>query len=327
MSFGFDLALVTGALFIEAILGYPDILYRTFRHPVAWLGALIDWLEKRLNVASMPEGRRRLNGALALAFLLAAAVVPAALLQCALVQLLPKPAALIVLSFLASMFIAQVSLYRHVRDVADALAGGNVDSARHAVAKIVGRDTSNLDRAGIARAAVESLAENFSDGVVAPAFWGSVLGLPGMVAYKTVNTADSMIGHRNERFGAFGFAAAKFDDLINLPASRLSTIWIALAALFRRGASSHAALATALAFANRHRSPNAGWPEAAFAGALSFKLSGPRAYDGRMLDEPWIGDGNADLNASDIRAALSLYRIACAIEIGVFALLALTALA
>jgi adenosylcobinamide-phosphate synthase len=195
-----------------------------------------------------------------------------------------------------------------------------VEGGRAAVAHIVGRNPEALDEAGVARAAIESLAENFSDGVVAPAFWCALFGLPGIAAYKAVNTADSMIGHRTERHRAFGWAAARFDDLINLPASRLSAVWIALAAMMlETGAGT--AMRTALRDAPLHRSPNAGWPEAAFAGALGLKLAGPRIYGPTRVDDAWMGDGRADANSSDIRRALALYRIACALQIATLALL------
>ena len=223
----------------------------------------------------MPEDERRLNGWIALGLLLAAFVLPALALQYAVLQL-PAPLALVILACLASTLIAQRSLYEHVAAVADALDDGGLEAGREAVAKIVGRDTRALDEAGVARAAIESLAENFSDGVVAPSFWGALLGLPGMVAYKAINTADSMIGHRTPRHEAFGYAAAKVDDLVNLPASRLA----ALLSRARRLVSWRCrfqprALQTVRRDADNHRSPNAGWPEAAMAGALGLQLCRP----------------------------------------------------
>jgi adenosylcobinamide-phosphate synthase len=291
------------------------------------MGALINWLDSRLNRPSAPEAKRRLNGTLALIILLLAVLLPAAAIQVGLVHVLPKADAVIFLAIAASTFIAQVSLYDHVRDVADALEGQGLDTARETVAEIVGRDTTTLDEAGVARAAIESLAENFSDGVVAPSLWGALLGLPGLVGYKAVNTADSMIGHHNERYAAFGWASAKLDDLLNLPASRLSVLWIALATLLHRGASATGALRIARRDASHHRSPNAGWPEAAMAGALGIKLSGPRSYEGAMTEQPWIGEGSSDLTASDIRRALILYRTSCALQIAFYACLTLIALA
>ena len=172
------------------------------------------------------------------------------------------------------------------------------------------------------RAAIESLAENFSDGVVAPLFWMVFAGLPGALAYKAINTADSMIGHKSPRHLAFGWAAARCDDLVNLPASRLSALWLVLAAALL-GLSPGAALATVRRDAGYHRSPNAGWPEAAMAGALGIRLSGPRIYDGVAVEERWVGEGNSELGARDIRSALRLYRTACGLQIAVLAAIAL----
>jgi adenosylcobinamide-phosphate synthase len=191
----------------------------------------------------------------------------------------------------------------------------DLTGARAAVAHIVGRDPDSLDRAGIARAAIESLAESFADGVVAPVVWGAVLGLPGFAAYKAINTADSMIGHRTPRHRAFGWAAARADDLVNLPCSRLAALWIALAAVLTPGAQASAALRAAFRDARRHRSPNAGWPEPAMAGALGLRLAGPRTYGGETIADSWMGEGRADAGASDIRRALALYRAACALQI------------
>jgi adenosylcobinamide-phosphate synthase len=327
MSPGFNLALVTAALLVEAVIGYPNFLYRWFRHPVVWMGTLIDWLDSRLNRPSLPEAKRRLTGALALAVLLLVTLLPAAAIQFGLLHILPKADAVIFLAIAASAFIAQVSLYDHVRDVADALEGEGLDAARETVAEIVGRDTSTLDETGVMRAAIESLAENFSDGVVAPSLWCALLGFPGLAGYKAVNTADSMIGHMNERYAAFGFTSAKLDDFLNLPASRLAVLWIALAAMFHRGASAPNALRIAHRDAKHHRSPNAGWPEAAMAGALGIRLSGPRSYEGAITEQPWIGDGSSDLTANDTRRALSLYRTSCALQIVFYACLTLIVLA
>ena len=187
------------------------------------------------------------------------------------------PFGFIVVAILASSLIAQRSLYEHVARVADALERDGLDAGRRAVSQIVGRDPDALDEAGVARAAIESLAENFSDGVVAPVFWLAVGGLAGGAAYKAINTADSMIGHRTPRHEDFGFAAARLDDLVNLPASRLAALLIVLAS----GASARRTPGRAVwRDARKHRSPNAGWPEAAMAGALGLSLAGPRVYGG-----------------------------------------------
>ncbi len=188
----------------------------------------------------------------------------------------------------ASTLIASRSLYCHVRDVAAALETGGLEAGRAAVSRIVGRDPQTLDSAGVARAAIESLAENASDGVAAPVFWFALLGLPGLAAYKAINTADSMIGHRTPRHEAFGWASARLDDLVNLPASRLTAALFALAALLHK-ASARGALQAVLRDARRHRSPNAGWPEAAMAGALGLRLAGPRCYGGVVVPDAYMG--------------------------------------
>jgi len=302
--------IATLALVIEAAAGYP--VYSLIGHPVTWIGALLAALEARLNRGP----RRRLAGAASLVILLAAAILPALALQALFAG---SWLGLLVLAALASSLIAQRSLYTHVKAVADALDAQGLEGGRRAVAMIVGRDPAVLDVAGVARAAIESLAENFSDGVVAPLFWLVVAGLPGAAAYKAANTADSMIGHRNARYADFGYAAARFDDLINLPASRLSALWLALAA----GGGGRAAWAAVRRDARRHRSPNAGWPEAAMAGALGLKLAGPRVYGGVMVADADMGNGRREATSADIRAALRLYVRACLIEFAVVAALAL----
>jgi adenosylcobinamide-phosphate synthase len=323
MGLSFNAVIVIGALLMEASFGYPDGLFRRIKHPAVWMGALVNALDKRLNVPSLPEARRRLNGVIALGTVIAASSVAAVWIEGLALSLLPGLLALLVLMFVGSTLLSARSLYEHVTAVADTLEGDCLETSRKAVAKIVGRDTSDLDKPAIARAAIESLAENFSDGVVAPCVWGWVLGLPGMAAYKATNTADSMIGHRTERYAAFGWAAAKLDDLLNLPASRLAALWLAVAATVRGDASVKAAFATIRRDARKHRSPNAGWPEAAMAGALGFKLSGPRTYHGAETDDAWIGDGTSEVTAADIRRALALYTTACVLQVVVFVLFAL----
>ena len=215
-----------------------------------------------------------------------------------------------ILILAASSLLAQRSLHHHVRAVAEALETQGLQAGRAAVAMIVGRNPDRLDEAGVARAAIESLAENFSDGVVAPAFWLIVGGLPCAMCYKATNTADSMIGHRTPRYDAFGWAAARLDDVINLPASRLSALFLIVAAA-AIGASPRGALQAVWRDARGHRSPNAGWPEAAMAGALGLRLAGPRVYGETLIDDAFMGDGRREATAADIIRALRLYRAAC----------------
>ncbi len=228
------LPLALAALILEAVAGYPAPLYRVAGHPVTWMGAWLAWLEKQLNRPDKNFFRRRWLGALALGVYLA----PVALVCAAATRVLAPHGALgfVILAVMAASLPAQRSLYAHVRAVADGL-DKSLDEGRRAVAMIVGRNPEVLDASGIARAAIESLAENFSDGIVAPVFWTALGGLTGGALYKAVNTADSMIGHKNERFAAFGWSPARLDDLVNLPASRLAALWLVLAAWLAPGAS------------------------------------------------------------------------------------------
>jgi adenosylcobinamide-phosphate synthase len=221
-----------------------------------------------------------------------------------------------------AVLLAQRSLYDHVLAVAHALEDGGLTAAREAVAHIVGRDVGALDEAGVARAAIESLAENFSDAVVAPIFWLVLAGLPGIALYKAINTADSMIGHRTARHTDFGWAAARLDDLVNLPASRLAALLLIAASVLRRDGSARRAWRTVRRDAAKHRSPNAGYPEAAMAGTLDLSLAGPRAYGGVAVEDALMGDGRREAEAKDIDRALALYRSADAILVALVAMLA-----
>jgi adenosylcobinamide-phosphate synthase len=311
------------ALLIELTFGYPEKLSRSIGHPVTWMGRLITLLENRLNSGTDAEARRRW-GAVAMLALFVVVGVAAFVIEGFLLLL---PFGLIALALVASTLLAQRSLFFHVAQVADALDEGGVAAGREAVAHIVGRDTAELDEAGVARAAIESLAENFSDGVVAPAFWMVLAGLSGAALYKAINTADSMIGHRNERYRDFGRTAAQLDDLVNLPASRLSAFLIIAAAYITKGASASDARTAMRRDAKRHASPNAGYPEATLAGALGLSLGGPRSYEGAQTEGAFMGDGRREANVADIRAALELYSRADGLLIAlVFVLAALTAL-
>ena len=307
--------LALAALLVEAVAGYPAAVFRRLRHPVVWIGFLIDALDHRWNDPRQPYRVRRRRGRLALVLVIAAVALPAAL-----VQAVPGWTGFLLAAVVASSLLAQRSLDAHVAAVAAALESGGIGAGREAVARIVGRDPERLDAAGVSRAAIESLAENFSDGIVAPALWLALAGLPGAAVYKAVNTADSMIGHRDDRHRDFGRAAARLDDLLNLPASRLSALLLIAAAALVPGASMRAAWAAVRRDARHHRSPNAGWPEAAMAGALGFALAGQRHYGGVLVDDREMGTGGRrDLGAADIRRALRLYRTADALLIALVA--------
>ena len=310
----FDLVLLSVALLLEAALGYPEALLRAIRHPVVWIGALISWLDRTSNRPGWTFEQRRVAGIAATLILALAAAGPAWLIQHMVLKALPLPLAILVLATLASTLLAQRSLWSHVSAVGHGFAADGLAGGRKAVSMIVGRNPQALDSAGVIRAAIESLAENFSDGIVAPALWCAIAGLPGIAVYKAINTADSMIGHRTQRHAAFGWASARLDDVINLPASRLSVLWIVLAALLH-DASARGAVRAVWRDASRHRSPNAGWPEAAMAGALGLRLAGPRIYGTEKVDDGWMGDGRAEVTVADLRRALALYRTACAPQI------------
>jgi adenosylcobinamide-phosphate synthase len=312
------------SLVAELVLGYPDWLFRAIGHPVTWFGRLISFLDRRLNRATDPDALRRQRGVQAL---LVIVLVPAVIgLGVQLVLLWFVPLGLIIAALLATSFLSQKSLYEHVEAVADALDSGGLDMGRVAVSRIVGRDPETLDRAGVCRAAIESLAENFSDGIVAPAFWTGIGGLAGGAAYKAANTADSMIGHRTPRHEAFGWAAARFDDWINLPASRLTALLIVLAAFLVKDADPSSGWQAVRRDAKKHRSPNAGWPEAAMAGALGLALAGPRSYSGIVVDDVFMGEGGRrDVDSGDIRRALKLYRVADYLLIALFGVVSVIA--
>ncbi|MFC0219111.1 adenosylcobinamide-phosphate synthase CbiB [Pseudochelatococcus lubricantis] len=307
------------SLAIEAAAGYPDRLYRAIGHPVTWIGALISLLDRHLNRDGAAPGIRKAAGVAALLALIAVSGAAGFTVQ----RLCGDGVGLLVTALAASTLLAQRSLHGHVAAVADALDREGLAGGRRAVAHIVGRDPESLDEAAVARAAIESLAENFSDGVIAPAFWLAAAGLPGAAVYKAINTADSMIGHRTPRHGAFGWASARLDDLVNLPASRLTALLLVAAAALSPGASARDAWRAVLRDARHHRSPNAGWPEAAMAGALGVSLAGPRHYGGvRVEDARMNAGGRQHATAGDIRRALALYRLADALFVATLALAA-----
>lgn len=303
------------ALVIDAGLGWPSTIHARIGHPVTWVGALIAALDQTFNREDSSEATRRTAGIVVAIIVIAVAAGVGWV--CA--SMLPGGwPGLILAAVLAWPLVAARSMHDHVDAVARPLIAGDLPAARQAVSMIVGRDPSQLDAAGIARAATESLAENTSDGIVAPLFWGVIFGLPGIAAYKAINTLDSMIGHRTIRHEAFGWAAARIDDVANLIPARLTGLLFAVVSVRPR-----IALATMWCDARQHRSPNAGWPEAAIAGALGIRLSGPRIYEGRLSQEPWLNAAAPDPSAEDLNRALALYRRAMLVLAAGLALLAL----
>jgi adenosylcobinamide-phosphate synthase len=293
---------------IEAMLAYPAAVFRAIGHPVSWIGALIAALDSAFNRPDTSFAARRAAGVATVLLLLAGSLAVGALLEMVARDLpyLGFAVAVLVVATLSAVG----NLDQHVRAVSAALRAEGLAGGRRSIAKIVGRDPDALDEAAVCRAAIESLAENASDGVTAPALWFLLGGLPGIIAYKAINTADSMIGHMSERHRAFGWAAARLDDVVNLPASRLTGLLFVAAAAMVPGASAPLAWQAYRRDARRHRSPNAGWPEAAMAGALGLRLAGPRVYGGVLVDDHWMGDGRAEATAQDIDLALMIYRTA-----------------
>ena len=301
------------AMALDAALGEMPFLFRRIPHPVVVIGRLIARLDKKLNRPERSDSARRFRGVA-----LAAGMSVVALAVGGVIAWAARTFAyvwLLEVVFAASL-LAQRSLFEHVHDVAKALENTGLEGGRYAVSRIVGRDPQALDVHGVARAAIESLAENFADGVVAPVLWYALLGLPGLLLYKTANTLDSMVGYRTDKYRAFGMASARLDDVLNLLPARLAGVLLALAAPFVPKGHPVAALTTMIRHAGHHRSPNSGWPEAAAAGALGLALGGPRQYPGLKVEEKWIGSGRARAEIADIHRALHLFTVACVMTCG-----------
>jgi adenosylcobinamide-phosphate synthase len=313
-------AFLFAALVVDAVFGEFGPLFRVIRHPVAIVGGLIGWFDRCLNCEQRSDSARRARGAVVVLLM----VVFAAAVGWGLTDVAHMfPHGWVVELTAVVLLVAQRSLFDHVRSVARALDRDGLEAGRVAVARIVGRDPKNLDAHGVARASIESLAENFADGVVAPVFWYLLLGLPGLLVYKTVNTMDSMIGYRTPRHAAFGMVAARLDDVLNYVPARIAAVMIVVASLFVPRGRPVSALRVMARDGGKHRSPNAGWPEAAMAGGIGVALAGPRSYDGAVEDEPWIGgEFSARAGIGDIRRALYLFVVACLFEAAIVALLA-----
>jgi adenosylcobinamide-phosphate synthase len=314
------LFVVVAALAFDAVIGDPDWLWRRLPHPVALIGSFIGLLDRTLNLETRSPAQRKFAGVGVVILLVAISALSGCLIEMALRQ---TAFGNWLIGLMASTLIAQRSLYQHVARVRSAFADGGLAEARRAVSMIVGRDPDQLDEAGVSRAAIESCAENFSDGVVAPAFWLALLGLPGLIAYKAINTADSMIGHLSPRYQSFGWAAARLDDLVNLIPARLSGLLIAAVAPVA-GSSMAPALKVMWRDAAKHRSPNAGWPESATAGALGLALAGPRRYGERIFDDAFLNaEAREEATPGDIGRALNLLIGACLMQVAVYAALVL----
>lgn len=320
------LVILFAALLFDRFVGDPPKFWQKVRHPVVLFGAAISFFDKQWNGQDVLQEQRRLNGLVAITILL----VGSGLIGLALHAILSSFGWLgfVVEILIVAVFLAQKSLADHVAAVADGLRRDGLEGGRQAVSMIVGRDPKTLDEPGVCRAAIESLAENFADGVVAPVLWYAVAGLPGLFAYKMLNTADSMIGHKKPKYLAFGWASARLDDLANWPAARLSLLIISAGAFLSSGRQAMGrAFAVGRRDAGLHRSPNSGWPEAGFAGALDLRLAGPRIYGGDRVSEPMInGAGRDDASAADIDRAIGLFWASCTVTTGLVALAFLVSL-
>ncbi|WP_438747808.1 adenosylcobinamide-phosphate synthase CbiB [Pararhizobium sp. O133] len=305
------LVVLIAALVLDRIVGDPEWLWQRVPHPVVLFGTMIGWFDRTFNRKRFEHDVLRIGGVLTIVVLLLWSLVCGWLIHWLLSEL--GIVGWLLEIVLVAVFLAQKSLADHVSRVATGLRTGGLEGGRKAVSMIVGRDPETLDEPAVCRAAIESLAENFSDGVVAPAFWYAVLGLPGLLAYKMLNTADSMIGHKSPKYLYFGWASARLDDLANIPAARLSILLIAAGAALKSGLNAaRNALGTALRDNGLHRSPNSGWPEAAMAGALDIQLAGPRIYAGALVAEPMInGSGRAVAVVGDVETGVSIFYGAC----------------
>ncbi|MEQ8480472.1 MAG: adenosylcobinamide-phosphate synthase CbiB [Hoeflea sp.] len=305
------LLMLFAALVLDRLAGDPDWLWRRAMHPVVIFGNLVGLADRHFNKADESAAKRRQRGVATILALLGLAVVTGLVMD--LISGALGPLGIVFEVVIVAVFLAQKSLADHVCAVVTGFRERGLDGGRKAVSMIVGRDPETLDEAGVSRAAIESLAENFSDGVVAPVFWYAIFGLPGLMAYKMLNTADSMIGHLNDRHRDFGWAAARLDDAANWPAARLSAILITGGAGLAIGGNAvKRATATALSDSGLHRSPNAGWPEAAMAGALNLALAGPRSYGGELVMEASLNaGGRREVRVADIESALIVFSRSC----------------
>lgn len=295
--------ILLAALLLDRFLGDPDWLWRRLTHPVVVFGAAISWTDKQYNLPSLRALDKEKRGFAVIAFLMIASVIFGWLLSELLIAL--GFFGFAIEAVMVGVFLAQKSLAQHVGAVASGLREDGLAGGRKAVSMIVGRDPQTLDEAGVCRAAIESLAENASDGVVAPAFWYAIFGLPGLLAYKMLNTADSMIGHMNDQYRDFGRASAKLDDLANYVPSRMTGALIVLAS---KPTDWIVNFKIMMCDASLHRSPNAGWPESAMAAGTGLALGGPRIYAGDIADEPYMNDsGDKFASSIDIERSIVIF--------------------
>ncbi len=305
------LILLILAIIFDTYLGDMNFLFRFVKHPIVLIGDAITFFDEKLNREKRSEAARAIRGAITvLIMVLATGIIGAGIAWLSLHHQMGWIIELILITVL----LAGRSLYDHVKDVAKALDIG-LEPGREAVSHVVGRDVTQLDEHGVARAAIETLAENLCDGVIAPIFWYLLFGFPGLLIYKTVNTMDSMIGYKNTKYRAFGMTAARLDDALNFIPARLTGLFLVLGALFTPTANPAKAFRAMMRDSGKHKSMNAGWPEAAMAGALNIALAGPRRYVNTVVDDPWMGDGSAKVTVKDIERGLYMYTVANLINV------------
>ena len=312
MEFSISLLVLILAIMVDAVAGDPRWLYSRIPHPIVVIGHQIELLDRFLNQTHYSPVTRKLLGVISILIIVSSAWLVGWLISWSCNQV---SFGVVLQALAVSIFLAQNSLYQHVASVAKACKADDLVDARSQISHIVGRDPNSLDQRAIGRAAIESLSENFSDGVVAPIFWYVVGGLPALIAYKALNTSDSMIGYLTDKYADFGWCAARFDDAANFIPARLSAFIITIAAFIIPSAAGNSAFTTAIRDAKKHRSKNAGWPEAAMAGALGIKIAGPRNYDGILVEDAWMGNGIANVDASHIFMALRIYCVACILNV------------
>ena len=312
MEFSNNLLVLILAIIVDAVAGDPRWLYSRIPHPIVVIGHQIELLDRFFNRTHYSPVTRKLLGVISILIIVSSAWLIGWLIAWSCNQV---SFGVVLQALIVSIFLAQNSLYQHVASVAKACKADDLIDARSQISHIVGRDPNSLDQRAIGRAAIESLSENFSDGVVAPIFWYVVGGLPALIAYKALNTSDSMIGYLTDKYADFGWCAARFDDAANFIPARLSAFIITIAAFIIPSATGNRAFTTAIRDAKKHRSKNAGWPEAAMAGALGIKIAGPRNYDGILVEDAWMGDGIPNVDASHIFMALRIYCVACILNV------------
>ena len=292
--------IILGAILIDIMFGWPNIIFRAIGHPVTWIGKLINFLDKKLNNASYSNKIKKINGLATLLICSLLVIIISILIEEFLNQFY---FGILISMIIMWPLIAINSMYQHVKNILIKIQDNNINLARKSVSKIVGRNTSKLNKINLIRASIESLGENTSDGIIAPIFWGLLFGLPGIALYKTINTLDSMIGYKNKKYKDFGWAAARVDDLVNIIPSRITGIFYAIVSN-----NFFFTISTMFKDGHKHVSPNAGYPESAIAGALNIKLSGPRFYKNLKRNDPWLNEKGSDPSVKKLKKAIMLYK-------------------